>query len=311
LISNTVAAYLKWLAESEGAGRMSDFGSSAARQRRLAGELRRLRQRARLRGKDVAARLGWSEAKLSRIETGQARVKIKDLDEVLELYEVPEPHRADLIALAEESRGSDSLDELEGDVPEGHSRILELEREAEMLWAWEPQVIPGLLQIADYTRAVLRLWPAAFAMPAAEIERRVETGQLRQRILSRDPPLELGFVIDESVLLRKFAPPSVMHDQLAHLVAISEQPNVELRILALTGNQIIGTGAFNYFKFPSVHGVPLPDMVAYEHLQGTAVTDAERDVNTYRVVFTALRDSALSVQASRDTLVRAARESWQ
>ena len=57
---------------------MSDFGSSAVRQRRLADELRRLRRQARLTGKEVATRLGWSEAKLSRIENGLARVKGSD-----------------------------------------------------------------------------------------------------------------------------------------------------------------------------------------------------------------------------------------
>ena len=290
---------------------MSDFGSSAARQLRLASELRRLRRRVRLTGRDVSSRLGWSEAKLSRIETGRARIKIKDLEEVLELYEVSASHLAELIALAEESRGSDSLDELEGDLPEGHSRILELEREAELLWVWEPQVVPGMLQIADYTRAVLQLWPAAFAMPTGEIERRVETRLLRQRALTRVPPLQMAFVIDESALLRKFAPPTVMRDQLARLAEISVHPNVELRILSLAGDQVIGTGAFDYFKFPSVHGVPLPDMVAFEHLQGTTFTDAERDVNTYRVVFSALRERALGAQASRDTLARVAREAWQ
>ena len=64
---------------------MSDFGSSAARQRRLASELRRLRRRAHLTGKDVATQLGWSEAKLSRIENGQARVKMVDLDDFMDL----------------------------------------------------------------------------------------------------------------------------------------------------------------------------------------------------------------------------------
>lgn len=290
---------------------MSDFGSSAARQRRLAGELRRLRRGARLTGRAVATRLGWSEAKLSRIETGQARVKIGDLQDFLDLYKVPEAHRAELVALAKESREADALEGLEGDLPVGHSKFLEAESEAESMWDWEPQVVPGLLQIADYTRSLLRLWPAMFARPAAEMERRVETGRIRQRVLSRLPPLDLSFVIDESVLLRGFAPAPVMHAQLAHLLEISDHPNIELRILSLTGSQVIGTGAFVYFRFPRVHGVPLPDTVAFEHLQGTTLIDSEKDVNTYRVVFASLRDSALSAQASRDALVRVAREAWR
>ena len=289
---------------------MSDIGSSAARQRRLANELRRLRRRARLTGKDVSARLGWSEAKLSRIETGQARVKIEDLDGFLDLYEVSGSHRNELVALAQESRESGPLEALE-DVPAGHAQILETESEAETMWIWEPQVVPGLLQTENYTRAVLQLWPDVLAKPAAEVERRVETGLLRQQALTRTPPLRLSFVIDESVLLRRFASPSVMRAQLSHLARISERPHIEVRILPLDGSQVVGTGAFNYFQFPSVHGVPLPDTVAFEHLQGTEFIDDEQEVNMYRIVFIALRENSLSADASRATLARVARGAWR
>lgn len=286
---------------------MSDVGSSTARQRRLASELRRLRRRARLTGKDVSTRFGWSEAKLSRIENGLARVKSEDLDGFLDLYEVSGPRRAELVALAQESREAGPLEAL-ADVPGPHLQVMQTESEAEAMWVWEPQVVPGLLQTEDYTRALLQLWPAVFARPTAEVERRVETGRLRQRALMRTPPLELSFVIDESVLLRRFASQSVMQAQLAYLAEISERPHIELRILPLDGSQVVGTGAFNYFRFPSVHGVPLPDTVAFEHLQGTEFIDNEQQVNMYRILFIALRENSLSAKASRDTLMRMARE---
>jgi transcriptional regulator with XRE-family HTH domain len=290
---------------------MSDIGSSAARQLRLASELRRLRGRARLTGKHVATELGWSEAKLSRIENGQTRVKIADLHQFLDLYGVSGPDRSALVALAEESREPDALAELEGDVPEGHREILEAESEAEAIWIWEPQVVPGILQLEDYTRAVLQLWPGIFARPAVAIERRIETSQLRQRVITRSPQPELHFVIDESVLLRGFASPTIMREQLARLAEISERSNIELRILPLRGHQVIGTGAFNFFRFPRIHGVSRPDTVAFEHLQGTTFVESELDVNAYQVVFSALRDRALDAEASRDTLVRVSREAWR
>jgi transcriptional regulator with XRE-family HTH domain len=297
--------------EWKGAGRVSDFGSSAVRQRRLANELRRLRRRARLTGKEVATRLGWSEAKLSRIENGQARVKSADLDEFMDLYEVAEPHRSELIALAEESRQTDLLEEFEGDLPEGHAQFLAAEQEAEAMWNWEPQVVPGLLQVENYTRALLQLWPAIFARPPAGIERRVETRLLRQNVLSKTPPLELSFVLEESVLRRGFAAAPVMRDQLAHLAEMSEHPNIELRILPLGGSPVSGTAAFVYFRFPPIHGVPAPDAVALEHLQGTTFIESEQDVHVYQVVFNALREASLSPQASRDTLASVSREAWQ
>src|ERR1700728_3035918 len=167
------------------------------------------------------------------------------------------------------------------------------------------------MQTGDYTRALLELWPAIFAKPAAAIERRVQGRLLRQRALTRDPPLELFFVIDESVLIRGFAAPSVMRDQLTHLAELSEHSNIELRVLPLGGKQVIGTGAFVYFKYPRVHGVPLPDAVALEHLEGTIFIDSEQDVNTYKVVFNALQESSLSPEGSRDMLTRVTRETWR
>ena len=187
---------------------------------------------------------------------------------------------------------------------------MDAESEAETVWNWEPQLVPGLLQTEDYARAVVQFWPAILARPAAEVERRVETLRIRQRVLIRVPPLDLCFVIDESVLLRGFAEPSIMSAQLAHLVEVSKRPNIEVRILALAGSQVVGTGAFDYFKFQRIHGIPRPDAVAVEHLQGTTFVESEEDVNAYRVVFGALRDKSLSPQASRDTLIRVARETW-
>ena len=290
---------------------MSDFGSSAVRQRRLADELRRLRRRVRLTGKEVATRLGWSEAKLSRIENGLARVKRSDLDAFMDLYEVEEPHRSELIALAEESRQTDLLEEMEGDLPEGHARFLAAEQEAEAMWNWEPTVVPGLLQVENYTRALLSPWTAILARPPAEIERRVETRLLRQSVLSRTPPLELSFVIDQSVLIRGFAPPPVMRDQLAHLAEMSEHPNIELRILPLGGNPASGTAAFVYFRLRPIHSVSAPDAVALEHFHGTTFIEAEQDVHAYKVLFNALREASLSAEASRDTLAKVSREAWK
>jgi transcriptional regulator with XRE-family HTH domain len=290
---------------------VSDLGSSAFSQRRLADELVRLRRRVPLTGKEVVTQLGWSEAKLSRIENSQAKVKPSDLEQFMDLYDVSGSHRADLEALAEESHRTDPLEAVGRDLPEGYAKILKAEAEAETIQTWEPQVIPGLLQVEEYTRAVMQLWPVALATPAAAVERRVEGRVFRQRVLTDSYPPELLFVIDESVLARGFAEPSVMRDQMAHLAELSELQNIDLRILPLGGKQVIGTGAFAYFKYRIRHGVPLPDAVAVEHLEGTTFIDSEQDVNTYQIVFNAIRENALNPGASREMLARAVDETWR
>ena len=35
------------------------------------------------------------------------------------------------------------------------------------MWTWDPQIIPGLLQTAEYTRAMMLGWHQMFAGPPA------------------------------------------------------------------------------------------------------------------------------------------------
>jgi transcriptional regulator with XRE-family HTH domain len=285
-------------------------GSPTVRRRRLAAELRRLRERAGFIGEEVARRLGWSTSKISRIERGQTGVKDEDLRLLLDLYRVDDPHRSDVLALARESAGPSVLQSVSANLPGDYAEFLQAEAEAESVWNWEPQNVPGLLQTGDYTRAIMLMWVSMFTLPFGEIDRRVETRHLRQQVLRRDPPLELSFVIDESVLYRRIGDASVMHRQLEYLVEASQLPHMDLRVLPLDGDHPIGSGAFNYMAFPQVHDVPLHDIVTFEHLTGTDHVEVEEDTHKYYVAFEALRNSALEPDETRDKLARVARETW-
>lgn len=289
---------------------MPERGSPTVRRRRLAAELRRLRERAGFIGEEVARRLGWSTSKISRIERGQTGVKDEDLRLLLDLYRVDDPHRSDVLALARESVGPGVLQSVSANLPGDYAEFLQAEAEAESVWNWEPQNVPGLLQTEDYTRAIMLVWVSMFTLPFGEIDRRVETRRLRQQVLRRDPPLKLSFVIDESVLYRKIGDASVMHRQLEYLAEASQLPHVDVRVLPLDGDHPIGSGAFNYMAFPQVHDVPLHDIVTFEHLTGTDQVEAEEDTHKYYVAFEALRNSALEPEETRDKLTRVARETW-
>src|SRR6202008_704748 len=125
-----------------------------------------------------------------------------------------------------------------------------------------------------------------FPSPPSEIERRVEVRLLRQQVLSRDPPLELSVVIDESVLPRRFGSRLVMRRQLERLAEASELPNVQVRIYRLDADEApLTAGAFSYMQFPHVHDVPLHDLVSVEHLQGSYTLEDEEQTYRYRVAF--------------------------
>jgi transcriptional regulator with XRE-family HTH domain len=283
-----------------------------ARRRRLAAELRRLRERTGLTGDEVAARLEWrSSSKLSRLEHGRTGLKQADLQGLLDLYQVTGAHRAELIALAEESRRSGPTKSAAMRLPDDHVAFAEEEADAESMWIWEPQTFPGLFQVEEYTRALLEAWVIKFSLPRGEVDRRVEARRLRQEVLSRHPPLQIVAVIDESVLYRRIGQRSVMHKQLMHVVAVSQLQNVNVRILPLSCDHLVLTGAFNYLKYGPIHGVPSDDVVSLDKLTETEYIEAEDDSNQYRIAFEELLSNALSTEETRTLLESTARRLWE
>jgi len=278
--------------------------------RRLAAELRRLRERAGLTGEEAAHHLGWSGSKLSRIELHRIGVKQADLRKLLALYGVDQGHGDELLALARESSKKGRLDRATAQLPQV-APYAYAEAEAASIWNWEPQIIPGLLQTEDYARAIAELWLTMFPGPPSEADRRVEARLLRQQVLTRDPPPELSFVIDESVLHRRLGDSSVMHQQLQRVVEVSELPYVEVRIYPRHGDYPpLATGAFSYMQFRQVHDVPLHDIVSVEHLEGTKDLEDEEQTFMYRVAFEYLMGRSLDPARSRALISATAAEVW-
>jgi transcriptional regulator with XRE-family HTH domain len=278
--------------------------------RRLAAELRRLREHAGLTGEEVSQRLGWSGSKLSRIELHRIGVKQPDLRKLLTLYGVDNSYRDELLALARESGKRGRLVRATAGFPQVAGYV-SAEAEAESVWNWEPQIIPGLLQTRDYARAVRELWLEMFPGPPSETDRWAEARLRRQQVLTRDPPLQLSVIIEESVLSRRFGDKMVMRQQLEHLAEASELPNVEVRIYPMNGEQPpLATGAFSYMQFPQVHDVPLHDIVSIEHLEGTDDLEDEDQTYMYRVAFEYLKAGAFDPDQSRSLISAAAADIW-
>ena len=170
--------------------------------------------------------------------------------------------------------------------------------------------MPGLLQAEDYTRAVMAGYQSMFRIPPGDAERRITLRRMRQQLLTREPPLQLSFIIDESVLRRRFGSNSVMHGQLRRVAEVSEMPNVDIRILPLGGEHPTTTGAFSYMQFPQVHDVSLRDIVSVEHLTGSYELEDEEQTFRYRVTFEGLLEKSLDPSESRDLIGRTVHELW-
>ena len=174
------------------------------------------------------------------------------------------------------------------------------------------QVIPGLLQTRDYARAVRQLWLGMFPGPPSETDRWAEARLLRQQVLTRDPPLQLSVVMDESVLRRRFGDHTVMRQQLEHLTRASELPNVEVRVFPLDWDHPpLPIAAFSYMRFLRIHAVPRRDMVSVEHLDGDSDLEDEEQTYKYRVAFEYLMQWSLAPEQSLALIAAAARDNWQ
>ena len=289
---------------------MPDIGGQSVRRRRLAAELRRLRERTGLTGDQVAERLDWSGSKISRIELNRIGVKLSDLTKLLDLYGVSPAHREDLQALAQESSRAGRLESATAGLPANYTDYLAAENEAQSIWNWNPFAIPGLLQTEAYARVVHRAFQSMFRLPPGDAERRIEIRRVRQQLLSRNPPPDLSVVIDESVLHRNFGGKAVMREQLLRLTELSQLPNVQILVFPLDAEHTVAPGPFSYMRFLQVHAIPLHDIVTVEHLTGSYYLEDEEQTFLYRVSFEWLAENSLTPEQTSDLITEAVRGTW-
>ena len=290
---------------------MPEPTSPTVRRLRLAAELRRLRERAGLTGDDVAKRVKWSASKVSRIETAQTAPRESDIKKLLALYGVEGRDAQELLALAKEAAGKGWWETYSPTLPPEYSALIGMEAEAKSALSWAAQIVPGLFQTDDYALEVTNGYLERIApVPPSETRRRVEVRLARQQVLTRDNPLELRAVLDQSVLYRRFGNRDVMNSQIKKLLDLSERANISLRILPLDGPHPIGTGAFVLLQFGDAHQVTYQDVVYIENLTGSRYVEEEDEVYRYRRSFDRLTELALDEAKSREVLV-AARDKWK
>lgn len=260
------------------------------RLRRLATELRRLRAGAQLSREQVAQQTGVNEGTLYRIETARARPQRRTLTALLDLYQVTGSPREDLLDIARNADGQGWLRPYHAELPGEYAAYISFEAEARSVRNYESLFIPGLLQTGDYARAVISgTLPMA---THAEVEQRVRARMERQELLSGEKPLQLWAIVDEAAIRRMVGGASVMRAQLAHLAAITRQPNVTLQVITFEAGAHPGMpGSFAHLEF----GDPSdPELVYVDTLAGDLFLEAEADLRRYASMFDHLRAIALS-----------------
>lgn len=133
------------------------------------------------------------------------------------------------LASIREQVGTDWWLEYRDVVPPSFEAYLSLEPAASMIHVYDTAVVPGLLQTEAYASAALRLEPCT--LPEASLSRMIELRMRRQQIIGQPNGPRLWVILDESALRRRIGGAEVMRGQLAHLIAISKQPNVSIQVI--------------------------------------------------------------------------------
>jgi transcriptional regulator with XRE-family HTH domain len=242
--------------------------------------VRTFRDAAGLTQKELAKALDYTNGWVSNVETGQLRPRAEQVTALERALSLPAGALMNI------------YEQLDGEILPGWLREwVDEESQAGVLRAFELSLVPGLLQIEAYARALL---PGDEASVAQRMK--------RQEILARDTPPTFHVVLDEAVLYHGRGGKDVMRAQLEHLIA-SVGPHLSLQVVRSEMNPR-PRGAF---AIATVDGAD----VGYVNtaIRGI-VTSSREDLADLTASWEAIRTFALSQQESLDLIRKVIEEKW-
>lgn len=297
--SFATSAIREWL-PSAGCVTLCDVTGPTVRRRRIARELRQLRERSGLTLEQAAVQLDMSKSNLSRIENAQIGIKPRDVRAALALYQVTGPDAEALIEIARGAQQRGWWQNFSDVLPVWFEFYVGLEAEASSIKTYEAEAVPGLLQTEEYARA-------AYLLTAGDddVDRKVAARMRRQAVLHREEPASLSAVLNEAVLLRPVGGSRVMSKQLDHLADLAELPNVAIQILPFAaGGHPAMTTPYVILGFADAAD---ESFVYLENLTNGQALEEPEHVSGYTIVHEKLCALALTPQESIVRLREASR----
>jgi transcriptional regulator with XRE-family HTH domain len=283
--------------------------SPTVRRRRLAAELRGIRESKGKSGDTVAAALKWSPSKVSRYERARTGLRPREVERLLDYYQITGPRRELLLELAEDAAQKGWWEEFADSLSEDYQQFIGLEHEATSIAIWHVDVVAGLLQTEAYARHIISSYSRVEPIAPGMIGRLVRVRMRRQQVLDREG-LQLSVVLDESVLKRRIGSESVMYEQLQRLAREADRPNLTLQILPLDTQHSVFGESFVIFSFGADSDAMLQDVVSTEQLRSGFTLEGERETYLHRIAFQMLAESSLDPAASRALILETAESNW-
>jgi transcriptional regulator with XRE-family HTH domain len=266
--------------------------------RRLVGKaLRRYRERLGYTLEDVARVLECHPSKISRIETGERGIRVKELRELLDEYRIEGEQRALLAELAD-PRGAFGWYRDYADVLPGAQRdYVILEAAASRITVFEAQRVPGLLQTPSYARALAKSDP--FLRDDAARDRAVEALMSRQQaVLHGERRPEIHLVVGAAALHQEVGSAQVMEEQVRVLAEVATNSGrLTLQVLEFDSgaHAAAGEGTMEILEFAEN---PSQSLVHLGGIAGGICLEGQADLAAYGHAFGQLRSFALSPSQS-------------
>ncbi|MFI1187064.1 helix-turn-helix domain-containing protein [Streptomyces californicus] len=278
---------------------MASHPRPTVRRRRVGAELKRLREKAGVRMEDAAERIGGDKPKISRQENGRQGVSKLEIEALLELYGVSDDRlRTALITLAREGRRKGWWAQYSDILPAGFQERLSIESDAARILAFQPMLVPGLLQTVEYATEVIR--SVDKEATEEQLASYIEVRRSRQEIFTRDNPPQFVCLLDEAVLHREVGGPAVMADQLGKILEISNPPKLTIQVVPFAEGWHAGAdGAFNIYSYPDPMDL---DVVNLDYLDGALYLEEDKPVERYQLAFDELRTASLSTKKSMEVV---------
>lgn len=264
----------------------------------LGAELREQRKRAEMTVVQVGEALGYHHSTISRWERGETMPDDADTAAVLAIYGVRGADRDRLVELARLNAADDWV------APHGGHQLnalMEYESRAQRIVEINPHLVPGLLQTRSYARS---LFIDGGSLPdAADRAAAVRTG--RQKILAGRKPVTLLAVIGEQPLRYPACDGQIMIEQLNHLLAVGERPNIEIRILPLELRKFTPALEGQFVLIESQRDNPI---VQVESCGSVTMLTHVRAVARYQIAIDKILADSLDVVASAQRLAEIAQD---
>ncbi|MFF7243475.1 helix-turn-helix domain-containing protein [Embleya sp. NPDC008237] len=260
---------------------LTQQSSPAAAVKVLGATLRKLRLDNGKGLKDAAEAIRASMSKISRLERGESPPRARDVFDLVRFYGVHDEESLfeieELLKKALERAWWSHYSDV---MPGWLARLIGMEDAATKIDTYEVHVVPGLLQVPAYTRAIVRT-----GLPRAadeEVERRIELRRQRQALLADERRPDLTALLDEGILRRPVGGPDVMAEQMRHLLAESARDRINIRIVRFDrAASITPPSPMTYLRFAS--GGP-SEMIYLEQANSATYLSRRADIDAYREI---------------------------